>query len=139
MSAAIILKVVHGRESSDCAVAALAMYLGVTYEDVLRAVVKADEHGGKGGLFVDTIKQIARRLGTPLRERQRVDLDDDYGILIFKDHVAVLRNGLIFNPGTPDTLIWDAHDYLLTHTKAKPEGILIAAERPRRRRKRRAC
>lgn len=109
MSAAAILRVEKQRETSDCAVAALSMYLGVTYEDVLRAVTVGDRYQGKQGLWRRTIVRIAARLGHTLRVRRKFDLDSEYGILRLPDHAAVLRNGLVIDG---DGTIWDADAYL---------------------------
>lgn len=127
---ALVTKIEQGREGADCAIATLAMYLGRSYEDTLRAVTRVDPDGGRQGLFTEQIQRAARKLGEPLRYRQRVSLDDDYGILCFPDHCNLLRRGQVIEPnGT----IWDADDYCAAH--GDPEGLLVASEstRPRRR------
>jgi hypothetical protein len=118
---------VKGREQSDCAIASLAMYLGYSYEDVLRVAANVDRpHRAKHGLFTDQIRVIAKELGTPLRYSRTIDWEEDYGILLLDEHAAVLRNGLIFDP---DGLIWEFDDYL-EHYKnedwVKVDGILKA-------------
>lgn len=105
----IITKMIVGREASDCAIVALAMYLDKSYEDVLRAASEVDrKHKGKYGLYENEIKKIAQSLGVVLKRKKVVDFEDDYGILNMPDHVAVLRNGLVIDTnGT----IWDVNDY----------------------------
>lgn len=116
MSAAPILKVVRQREERDCAVAALAMYLGATYEDVLRAVTVTDRLQGRTGLWSKTIVRIAKRLGHQLRVRNTFDWESDFGILRLPEHAAILRNGLVIDTnGT----IWDADAYL-SHKNLEP-------------------
>lgn len=112
-----------GRERADCAISALAMYLGYSYEDVLReAAVKDEEGRGKFGLLIEEIIAIARKLGTKLTFKKDVDLDNDYGILSLPDHVNILRNGLIIDP---DGTIWDVYDYLAYYKmEDHVEGIL---------------
>jgi hypothetical protein len=71
-----VIGVVPSREENDCAICALAMYCGKTYEDVLRAVAKVEPRAaGRVGLHVDEMRAVARLLGMPLvwvtqRERE---------------------------------------------------------------------
>ena len=106
--AAAILRVLTQQEASDCGVVALAMYLGLEYTDVLRAVTIADRRQGKLGLWTKTMQRVAARLGHPLRMRKQIDVEADYGILRLPEHCVVLRNGLAFDNG----LVWDLDAYL---------------------------
>lgn len=124
--AAPILHVIVQRESADCGVAALAMYLGVGYEDVLRAVTMADRNQGKKGLWTRTMQRVAARLGHTLKLRKVMDMESDYGILRLPAHVVVLRNGLVFDTnGT----VWDAEAYLADqHLEMRDCDLLIEAD-----------
>lgn len=128
---ALVTRIERGREEADCAVATLAMYLGRTYEDVLRVVSRVDRRdAGRYGLFTEQIQAAAKRLGEPLRLRAAVDPEEDYGILVFHDHVNLLRRGQILEPnGT----VWDYDDYCTTY--GDPLGLLVARESPRPRRR----
>jgi hypothetical protein len=91
---AIVTRIVPHRESSDCALVAMAMFSGCTYEDVLREVVVADpKHKGRNGLSDHHVRRVMRTLGVPVTHRTRVDYDEDYGLLRLHDHMALLRNG----------------------------------------------
>jgi ABC-type bacteriocin/lantibiotic exporter with double-glycine peptidase domain len=103
-----VLRVLTQREDSDCAIVALAMYLGHSYEDVLRAVTRIDRHAGKRGLWTTAMQRAGTKLGVTLRRRQAVDWDEDYGILLLPNHATVLRNGLVIDNG----LVWDVEDFL---------------------------
>lgn len=117
----IALRPVIGREPCDCAVAALATYLALPYEDVLRAAARVEPaYDGTSGLWVEQIKRTSSALGHPLKRRKTVDTDEDFGIVEFSDHVAVLWHGLIFDP---DGRVWEADDYL-RHYDYHPWGIL---------------
>ena len=60
--------IVPSREDNDCAICALAMYLGKTCKDVLRAVAKVEPRAaGRVGLDVDEIRAVATLLGAPLK------------------------------------------------------------------------
>ena len=120
-----ILRVCVQRETNDCAVAALAMLLGRSYEDVLRAVTVSDKMQGRTGLWTKTMQRIARRLGFTLRVRRLTDLDA-YGIIRLYDHAVVLRSGLIINPG--DGTIWDADAYLSNYGVTPDDCQLLVAE-----------
>ena len=120
-----ILQVCIQREDSDCGIAALAMYLGHSYEDVLRAVTVSDRRQGKTGLWTKTMQRVAKRLGHKLRVRHVTDLDA-YGILRLPDHAVVLRSGLVINT---DGTVWEA-DSFLSSRKLRPEDcqLLVVSE-----------
>lgn len=109
----------------------MEVYLGESYEDLTRAAALCDSAQGKDGLTVRAMQRVAKQLGRSLKFRKRVDLDEDYGILLLDDHALVIRNGLVFdvevwrNKRAPrDTLVWDVHDWLAAK-KYKPVGILV--------------
>lgn len=104
----IVTRMVATREENDCAIAAMAMLSGRSYEDVLREVVLADpKERGRDGLTDRQIRKVMLALGVPVRHRARVDYDEDYGLLRFHDHMALLRNGLIVENDT----LWDVEDW----------------------------
>lgn len=139
MAATQVLRPIGGREASDCAVAALAMFLGISYEDALRATVEVDRrHQGRVGLMVSQIKRIAAAFGTTLKLKKTVD-DDDYGILILTDHALVVRNGLAFDPAFEGVAVWDLDDYIKAASRRRTtisgrrvkvgvEGVLVETE-----------
>lgn len=121
MSAAAVIQVVIHREPNDCALVALSMFLGESYEDILRIVTVTDRRQGRDGLWSPTIIRIAKRLGHILKVRKTFDLESDYGILRTEDHAVVLRNGLVIESnGT----IWDADAYL-AHKKIRAEDCTL--------------
>jgi hypothetical protein len=125
MSAASVIKVVTQREANDCGIVALSMYLGVTYEDVLRVAAVRDSSQAKGGLWATTMIAIARTLGHRLKRRKRIDWKADYGILRLPEHCAVLRNGLVIDC---DGTIWDAEAYLKDRRLRMMDCLLLTAE-----------
>ncbi len=125
MSAAPILRVVTCREDSDCAITALAMFLGETYEDVLRAVTLSNKTHGRHGLWRTEIVRAAKVLGHTLKTKRRYDLESDYGILRLPDHAAVLRNGLVIDG---DGTIWDADAYLSGRKVRSDDCELLVSE-----------
>ena len=125
MSASAVIKIVHQREHSDCGLACISMYLGSSYEDVLRVVSTLDRHKGKRGLWSNTIKRVAASLGHTLKVRRRIEWDDDYGILRLPDHAVILRNGLIIETnGT----VWEADTYLRNRVIERDECELFVCE-----------
>jgi hypothetical protein len=105
---AIVTRMVSQRERADCATAAMAMFSGRTYEDVLRQVVLVDPilHG-REGLSDHHIRQVMKALGVPVRHRAKVDYEEDYGLLRCWNHLALLRNGMIIENETA----WDVDDW----------------------------
>lgn len=127
MSAAV-LRVMTQREPCDCAIAALAMYLGESYEDVLRVATTNDRHQGKKGLWRRTMLRMAARLGHTLRVTQAIDWEEDYGVLRLPAHAVVLRNGLVIDDGN----IWDVDAYLANQNVERRDCELLRdAEDPR--------
>lgn len=125
MSAAPVIKIVMQREDSDCGITALSMYLGESYEDVLRVVTTADRHQGRQGLWRRTMVRIAARLGHTLTVRRTFDLESDYGVLRLPCHAVVLRNGLVIDNGA----VWDADSYLSNeHVDVRDCELLVARE-----------
>jgi hypothetical protein len=126
MPPAIATRIVPGRERNDCAICVLAMYLGVSYEDVLREVAIRDRpYQGRQGLRLREIERIARGLGTPLRRERRYDLGAAYGILSVPHHVVLLRTGVIVDPEPAGGSVWEADDYL--HAYGVRPGLLLVA------------
>jgi hypothetical protein len=124
MPAAAINRVEVQREPTDCGIVALAMYLGVSYEDVLRAVSVTDRCQGRGGLWTRTLQRVSKRLGHTLKIRRRFDLED-YGVIRLPDHAAVLRSGLVLNT---DGTVWDADEFLSHQKVTIEECQLLVAE-----------
>jgi hypothetical protein len=125
---AIVTRIVAMRERADCSVAAMAMFSGQSYEDVLRQVVIFDaKHPGREGLSDRQIRAVMRALGAPVRHRARVDYEDDHGMLRLHDHLTLLRNGLIVENDT----LWDVDDWRRYRGYLDDSlvmGIFVAAE-----------
>lgn len=109
MPSAPVIRVVLQREQSDCGIAALAAYLDISYEDVLRAVTVTDRMQGRHGLWSRTLQRVAKRLGHRLVIKRTFDLEEDRGILRLPEHAAILWAGLVINT---DGTIWDADAFL---------------------------
>lgn len=126
MPPAIATHLIPGREPNDCAICVLAMYLGVTYEDVLREVAVRDRpYQGRQGLRLRDIERIARALGTPLRRLRKYDIANAYGILSLPMHVVLLRGGLIIDPEPGGASLWEIEDYL--HAYNVRPGVLLVS------------
>lgn len=124
----------HDAEPNDCAILSLAIYLGVPYPDIIRIAARVIDHGGKQGLPLATIKQIAALCDAPLRLRRAFDPDDDYGIVWvewrkrLEAHSAVLRNGLVLDRNAVwEWATWIAHQGRRHPNLCKPV-LLVAKE-----------
>lgn len=114
------------RQGHDCGVAALASFIGTSYEDAYVAAIAASVRFSRkrDGLSIVAMRRMARGFGRALvRVNYRdVDLDEHIGILGVnwrkKDwkkrggsgHWVVLRKGTIIDPSGPEYA--DAYDYL---------------------------
>jgi len=95
------------RADGDCGIAALAMALGLPYEDVYTAVVRVEpQRRGRAGLHACQIVATARKLNAAFRIRRKWSLDKHDGVLgIVKiseprktGHWVALLDGLILDP-----------------------------------------
>jgi hypothetical protein len=97
MPAASVIRVEDGYDREpDCAVVSLAMYLGATYAEVIRAVVMTMHPRAPDGLSRRGIVRVAGCLGHTLR-RRRIDPDDGHGIIVTPTHAAVLLSGRVLD------------------------------------------
>lgn len=120
MAVAVINRVEPGHpdERADCAMSALAVYLGVSYTDAIRLATVLDRNHGKRGLFTNTIIRIAADFGHTLRRTKLHD--DSYGIICGPDHCAVVRNELVIDRNT----IWPV-DLWLREWRARPADTIV--------------
>jgi ABC-type bacteriocin/lantibiotic exporter with double-glycine peptidase domain len=121
------LSIVSQRTAGDCAVACLAMLLGLSYERVFLAFRR---HVEQDGASVWQIQAAAERLHRRLRWRTRVDLETSTGIVWLHsaqwpdEHVVILKDGHII---TTDQALFDADVYLSVY-RATVTGILVLVE-----------
>jgi hypothetical protein len=111
-----VIKIVTQRGEGDCGIAAIAMLLGRTYEDVLAAAVSKTKSRTLHvrGVHFRQIRQTLDALGYRTRTKRKVDFDNDCGIvdITHRDgrHVAVLKAGLLFDT---TGVVWEPEFYLL--------------------------
>lgn len=99
-----VIELVLQKGSNDCAVAGLAMLLGVSYATIFGACskrAKVKEHG----LSDAQMFSVARKLGMVVRQREAPPEEDEFGMLYLKRrkpqaaHTAIyLRGGHIIDP-----------------------------------------
>lgn len=105
------------RAPGDCAICALSMYLGTSYENVLGAAVSTTKKSRIHhlGMFTRQMKRTAKKLGVKLDLKRRVDMENDEGVLAVRDdkneleHAVLLKAGLIFDG---DGTVWEPETYL---------------------------
>jgi hypothetical protein len=134
--------IIHAqRRSHDCGVAALASFIGTTYEDAFVAAAAASPHFVKQqGLTIPELMRMSAAFGRPLVKLhwRRVDVDEHVGILGINwhksqwkrhgstGHWVILRAGTIIDPSGPS--FDDATDYLVTN-KGRVGTLLMEAMR----------
>ncbi len=119
---------------NDCAIWAIAAFLSKPYEDVLIEAAREDSLAGKKGLHISQICRICERLGTPVKLKRKVNLEEDSGILSVwlinprtgkkEGHCAVLFEGKVID-SVDGTMVWDAETYC-EPSHAVVHGILKA-------------
>ena len=117
------------KDVSDCAIACLAMVLGVPYVLASTIAQEVTKKPHKKGLGTRQMMSIARKLGRSMAcvKAADVDLDEDTGILFVgftpsgNEHATVLFQGVLVNPA--DGLLYDPATYLNTN-KGRVLGML---------------
>jgi hypothetical protein len=123
----------------DCALLALAMLTGHSYEDILLAAGDRARAPHRKGLFRVQLMAIAADIGIPLQWRRAsrtggVDYDSTTGILDMVccahrsdssleapgRHFALLRAGCIFDEND----VWPDPDMFIAHYQATIAGIM---------------
>lgn len=120
-----VIQVVLQRSDADCAIAVLAMYLGISYNDVFAAAAQFDRNIHHKGMWDSQIRQTAELLGVPLTRKRKWDMETAEGILLlaskrYCDHVVVLKSGLLFDT---DGCVW-MPEVLIAWKKYKITGLL---------------
>lgn len=117
------------KSTSDCGVAALAMYLNRPYREVSSAALKVAPRVHKAGLWTTQMKMIAKALHHNLVSVRVTELDDMTGLLTLaagtkpkEEHVVVLFQGVVIDPS--DGLLWDRETYL-SHGAWRITGVLV--------------
>lgn len=97
--------IVPQRGHGDCGIAALATFLGRSYEDVFEATIGIAPSPHHRGLWMSQIMRVAATFGVTLRRRRKFNIDEDTGIIgIRRDHVGVLREGIVIDSDGP--MVW---------------------------------
>lgn len=106
----------------DCAIAALEIACGVTYEQALSAALQVSTLVLTDGLNWPEIQQVALLLGFTGKRIRKFDLEEDTGVLnvwqpgvgrAASDHVVYLWEGRIIEPSSDRQQLWlNSRDYL---------------------------
>lgn len=124
MSEPMVVQPIIQVGTSDCAVAALAMYLNVPYRLASEAARLENKTVHQKGLYTTEIKRAAARMKVALVFIRR-PAEDASGILLIDkagaSHAAVLFQGVLIDP--TDGHVWDLDTWLTTRGY-KVRGLL---------------
>ena len=129
------IELIPQRDKGDCGIAALAMFLGKSYEDVFaKAITKCHPKPHVTGMYTRQLKDVAKRLGVTLSLKRSWDLETDCGLLSvekidkkddeFPQHILLLRFGLLFDT---DTTVWEPDAYFAVNSY-RPISLLVGPE-----------
>ena len=117
------------KDTIDCAIACVSIYLGIPYATVRAAVPRRVNLSTQGGLTIPQILRLAKRLGTPLKLQKDFDSDDCGMIdLDLQDapgtsgHLALFFKGAIYT--TANGTLWTDMSAYLTHHRYTLVGLL---------------
>lgn len=112
-------RLVPKRGTNDCAVAAIASFLGRDYEEVLIAASRANKDIWRDGLTGKHHVSVCSRLGVKTRWFRKFDLEDDTGVLWLsyndshqRHHSVLLIEGKIYDPDYSPICMADCDEYL---------------------------
>ena len=118
----------------DCAVAAIELACGVTYEVALAGALEQDPHVLTQGLTLSEIRHIIRTFGYAgkVLKKGTYELDDDTtGILAVKqphvpdsEHVVYVWEGRIIEPKADRRQLWLDAEQFLHHYKYRAGSLL---------------
>lgn len=121
----------RGQGHGDCAIAALALACGVTYEIALAAVLGVCANALIEGLDIKEVKLAATHLGFKVRISRKYDLEDDTGILFVEQphvkdsgHAVYLWEGRIIEPKHDRQQLWLEAQAFLSHYKYKAKELI---------------
>ena len=112
----------------DCAIAAVSLACGVTYEVALAAALAFEPEVLTEGLSLKNIEKTVQQLGLTTKRRRKFELDEDTGILTIPGHAVYLWEGRILEPASSLCNLWLNAQAYLSHYKAKA-GVLIEVTR----------
>lgn len=118
----------HGLK--DCVIAALASYLGKSYEEVVAAAGHVYPYFYRTGLENKDAVRVARRLGCRVRWTPGYDIDEDSGVLGINynvgtnEHVVLLLEGRIIELEDKTLTSWEPSAYFQAHG-ARPGHLLV--------------
>ena len=124
-------------EHGDCAVSALSIAGGVTYELALTAAVKIAPDVLVNGLSWEEIRKTARLLDLSPRilRKGKYDLNDATGILAVdqphvedSDHAVYLWEGRIIEPKADRRQLWLNAEQFLKHYHYRPGSLMVFDE-----------
>lgn len=121
----------------DCAVAAIELACGVTYETALAAACSTCPSVLQEGLSWSEIRRAIHTLGYKTSLRRRYTLDEETGILnVYRidhvetsSHVVYLWEGRIIEPMDARRQLWLDADQFLHHYRYQA-GSLLVISRP---------
>jgi len=130
-----VTRLIPQRGTADCAVACLASYLRVDYEEALLAAGRACPQVLTQGLHGIEIRKAARYLGfnTKWVRANAYDLDEATGILYIEYqapiscHTVLLIEGVIYDPSHNPVSRWD-HSEWYKYYCASPSSLLQTVE-----------
>lgn len=119
-------------EDSDCAIAAIALATGETYDAVLSEAVQVRSDAVTRGMVWRDIRAVVARLGFTSKLRRKYDLEEDTGILDCKrgreEHVVYLWEGRIIEPRLDRRSLWRDPDAFLSH-EGWTAGMLLTVKK----------
>lgn len=118
--------VTRSGQDNDCAIAAIQMATGATYNVVLAEAVAVTPTAVKKGMDWHHIKEVLKRLGFSSMLRRKYDIVTATGILSCKqgrrEHVVYLCAGRVFEPWTQTS--WRNPYAFLEHEGWTPGSLL---------------
>lgn len=116
-------------EDNDCAIAAISLATGLSYETVLGTAMNIQPLATMHGMSMKAIRAALSALGYTSKVRRKFDLDEDTGILWLTgkrdSHVVYLWEGRIVEPSLGRRELWlDPRGYLAAE-KFKVGSLLV--------------
>ena len=121
--------IMRNGEDNDCAIAAISLATGTSYEHCLGLAMNITPKATSVGLTLRQIRAVITALKLNSRVRRKFDLEEDTGILWVSnskdEHVVYLWEGRILEPSLGCRALWLDPKAYLEEQKYKATSLIV--------------
>lgn len=128
---------IRSQGHGDCSIAALALALGASYENVLASAIHFAPTVLQEGMTLKEMCQVAEELGYKAKLKRKYTLDEETtGILSVvqphvkgSDHVVYLWAGRVLEPEHTRAQLWLDYQDFLSHYQYEHDALIVLKQK----------